>query len=76
MVFRIGSSLLLCLVLALFGAGFAVAQPSVQQVVRVDPVVRDAELFIDTDVEFNVSDELRNAMLLQLAQSNFKNAKR
>lgn len=61
MVFRVWSSLVLCLVLALFGAGPVAAQSETQQVVRVDPVVREGQLFIDADVEFDVSGELRTA---------------
>jgi len=37
------------------------AQVDAEQVTRVDPVVRDGKLYIDADVDFEVSSELRNA---------------
>lgn len=37
------------------------AQSSPEQVSRIEPVVRDGKLYIDADVEFEVSPELRNA---------------
>ncbi|HWK62664.1 MAG TPA: DUF4390 domain-containing protein [Eoetvoesiella sp.] len=53
-------SLLLCVFLA-FSAGGVMAQVDAEQVTRVDPVVRDGKLYIDADVDFEVSSELRNA---------------
>ncbi|HUH87297.1 MAG TPA: DUF4390 domain-containing protein [Pusillimonas sp.] len=61
MVYRLWSLLVLCLFVALMGAGTTVAQPVSEQVVRVDPVVREGHLYIDADVEFDVSAELRTA---------------
>lgn len=60
MIFRVCSLLLLCLAGAVFGAGPAAAQGA-ERVERVDPIVRDGELYIDADVEFEVSSELRTA---------------
>lgn len=60
MFLRVCSLFVLC-VAALFGAGAAVAQSGTEQVVRVDPVVREGELYIDADVQFDVSPELRTA---------------
>lgn len=60
MFLRVCSLFVLCLA-ALFGAGLAVAQSGSEQVVRVDPVVREGELYIDADVQFDVSPELRTA---------------
>lgn len=52
---------MLCLVAVLFGAGTVAAQSGYERVVRVDPIMRESELYIDADVEFEVSSELRTA---------------
>lgn len=61
MISRICSLFVLCLVAALSGAGTVAAQSQIEQVLRVDPVVRDGELYVDADVEFEVTPELRMA---------------
>ncbi len=61
MVSRILSLLVLCFASALFGAGTVAAQSGFERVVRVDPVMREGNLYIDADVEFEVSSELRTA---------------
>ncbi|NYT68487.1 DUF4390 domain-containing protein [Pusillimonas noertemannii] len=61
MVSRILSLLVLCFAFALFGAGPVAAQSGFERVVRVDPVMREGNLYIDADVEFEVSSELRTA---------------
>src|SRR5690606_18929222 len=61
MVSRVWSHFLLCLAAALLGAGVAAAQTGFERVVRVDPTVRESELYIDADVEFEISPELRMA---------------
>ena len=61
MVSRVWSIFVLCLAAALFGAGTAAAQSGFERVVRVDPIVRDGDLYIDADVEFEISPELRMA---------------
>ncbi len=61
MVSRILSLLVLCFAFALFGAGTVAAQSGFERVVRVDPVMREGNLYIDADVEFEVSSELRTA---------------
>lgn len=60
MIVRVCSLLLLCLACAVLGAGIVAAQ-GVERVERVDPIVRDGQLYIDADVEFEVSSELRTA---------------
>ena len=60
MIFRAGLSIALCLALA-FQMGPALATSTGAYVERVDPVVRDNQLYIDADVQFEVSPELRNA---------------
>lgn len=56
---RLLLSVFLCLSLAAFmDAG---AQPEAEHVVRVEPVVRDGKLYIDADIDFAVSGDLRNA---------------
>ena len=52
-------SALLCLCLA-FLAGTATAFAGTEQVVKVEPVVRDGQLYIDADVELEISPDLRN----------------
>lgn len=47
--------------MALLGPGTVTAQSDDERVVRVEPHVRDGELYIDADVEFEVSAELRTA---------------
>lgn len=61
MLSRVRSLFVLCLAVALLGAGTVAAQSGFERVVRVDPIVRDGELYIDADVEFEVSPELRTA---------------
>ena len=61
MIFRVCSLLLLCLAVTLFGAKVAVAQPEAERVVRVEPHVKDGELYIDADVQLEISSELRTA---------------
>jgi len=53
--------LLLALSLFLVPAAQTSRVADAEQVVRVDPVVRDGRLYIDADVEFEVNSELRNA---------------
>ncbi len=60
MIFRTGLSIALCLVLA-FQVGAALPTTAEAYVERVDPVVRDGQLYIDADVQLDVSSELRNA---------------
>ena len=60
MILRAWLSFLLCVFLAV-SAGGVVAQSSPEYVSRIDPVVRDGKLYIDADVVFEVSPELRNA---------------
>lgn len=52
-------ALVLCLVLPV-QADVSLPQEG-ERVVRVEPIVRDGKLYIDADVEFDVSSELRNA---------------
>lgn len=61
MVSRFRLLLVFCIVIALAGAGTVAAQSGMERVVRVDPVVRDGQLYIDADVEFDVTSELRTA---------------
>ncbi|PLC52472.1 hypothetical protein CR155_18410 [Pollutimonas nitritireducens] len=37
------------------------AQPQAERVARVEPIVREGKLYIDADIEFAVSGDLRNA---------------
>jgi hypothetical protein len=63
MISRMLCLLLLCLGLCV-QAGPAWAQDATQdlaQVTRVEPAVRDGELYIDADIDFDVSSELRDA---------------
>lgn len=60
MILRAWLSFLLCVFLAV-SAGGVVAQSSPEHVSRIEPVVRDGKLYIDADVVFEVSPELRNA---------------
>ncbi|PLC48889.1 hypothetical protein CR159_16285 [Pollutimonas subterranea] len=56
---RLLLSVFLCVSLVAFvDAG---AQPEAERVVRVEPVVRDGKLYIDADIDFAVSGDLRNA---------------
>jgi len=57
---RVWLSFVMCLFLA-FQAVEGRAHAESEQVVRIDPVVRDGKLYIDADVDFEVSSELRNA---------------
>jgi len=61
MASRLWPLLVLCFVVVLTGAGTVAAQSGPEQVVRVEPVVREGELYIDADVEFEVTSELRTA---------------
>lgn len=61
MVFRIWPLLVLCFFIALTGAGTVAAQSGQEEVLRVEPVVREGQLFIDADVNFDVTSELRTA---------------
>ena len=55
------------LVLVLLMALTTTLQPSVaqtsasDQITRIEPVIRDGSLYIDADIDFTLSDELRNA---------------
>lgn len=60
MILRAWLSFLLCVFLAV-SAGSVVAQSSSEHVASIEPVVRDGKLYIDADVVFEVSPELRNA---------------
>lgn len=60
MILRAWLSFLLCVFLAV-SAGSVVAQNSPEHVASIEPVVRDGKLYIDADVVFEVSPELRNA---------------
>jgi len=60
MILRVWLSVALCLALAQAAGGVA-AQAGSEHVARVEPVVRDGQLYIDADVEFEVSPELRTA---------------
>jgi hypothetical protein len=56
---RLLLSVFLCVSLVAFvDAG---AQPETERVLRVEPVVRDGKLYIDADIDFEVSGDLRNA---------------
>ncbi len=56
---RLLLSVFLCLSLAAFvDVG---AQTETERVLRVEPVVRDGKLYIDADIDFAVSGDLRNA---------------
>lgn len=60
MILRAWLSFLLCVFLAV-SAGSVVAQSGSEHVASIEPVVRDGKLYIDADVVFEVSPELRNA---------------
>lgn len=61
MLYRIWSLLVLCVVVTLAGVGTTVAQSVTEQIVSIDPVVREGQLHIDAQVQFEVSPELRTA---------------
>jgi hypothetical protein len=56
---RLLLSVFLCL--SLVGFVDVGAQTETERVLRVEPVVRDGKLYIDADIEFSVSGDLRNA---------------
>ncbi len=56
---RLLLSVFLCL--SLVGFVDVGAQPETERVLRVEPVVRDGKLYIDADIDFSVSGDLRNA---------------
>ena len=59
MIFRLILALCLALTTSL---QFAAAQTSVQdQVVRIEPVIHDGWIYIDADIDFSLSNELREA---------------
>ena len=59
MIFRLILALCLALTTSL---QFTAAQTSVQdQVVRIEPVIHDGWIYIDADIDFSLSNELREA---------------
>lgn len=60
MIFRLCASVVFSILLA-FQPGQAWAMATDDEIVHIQPVLRDDLLFIDADVHFDVSDELRNA---------------
>lgn len=58
-ILRVLLSLFLCL--SLVAHADTGAQQRAERIVRVEPVTRDGKLYIDADVEFSISGDLRNA---------------
>ncbi|GAB2902918.1 DUF4390 domain-containing protein [Paralcaligenes sp. KSB-10] len=59
MIFRVLFSVVLCVCLASRVGPVWAAEPA--QVMQVEPTARDGKLYLDADVQFEVSSELRNA---------------
>lgn len=60
MSLQVCASLIISVFLALF-SGHGVALAASDDIVRIEPLIRDGQLYIDADVNLEISDELRTA---------------